>query len=317
MTSTRLLKVLVPAAVAALTMAACSGGSDAGADAASPSGSDSGSAAAESDDGAADSADPIRIGVVGAADEQWEVFTTQAAAAGLEVEIVDFSDYQIPNRALADGELELNQFQHLQFLADFNVNTGEDLQPIGATAVYPLHLYATAFTDVADLPDGATIAVPNDPTNLARALLNLQQAGLIELADGGNSFSTETDVLDSSRVEVVPVDAAQTATTLVGGSVDAAIINNDFVAKAGLSEENILYADDPAGDAAKPYINVFAARGEDKDNPDYLKLVEIWHSPEVEEAATRDSGGLAIFTTNPGAELQQVLADIQSNATAS
>ncbi|WP_313558446.1 MetQ/NlpA family ABC transporter substrate-binding protein [Miniimonas arenae] len=228
---------------------------------------------------------------------------------------MNFTDYQIPNQALADGELELNQFQHLQFLANFNLKTGNDLQPIGATAVYPLNLYSTEYDDVADIPDGAQIAVPNDATNLARALLNLQQAGLITLRDGGTSFSAAADVIaDESRVTVTPVDAAQTAAALTSGSVAAAIINNDFVGKAGLTDDDIVYADDPSGDAAKPYINVFAARAEDSGNETYLKLVEIWHDPEVEAAATEDSGGLAIFKNNEAGELQDILADIQANA---
>ena len=298
MTSRRLVKLLAPATIVALLMTACAGDGKDGSDGAS-------------------GGDTIRIGVVGAADSQWTVFMEKAAAEGLQVEIVDFSDYQVPNRALADGELDLNQFQHLQFLADFNVNTGSDLQPIGATAVYPLNLYSLEYASVEEIPDGATIAVPNDATNLARALLNLQQAGLIELADGGNSFSTEADVLPGSRVEVVPVDAAQTATNLQGGSVQAAVINNDFVSKAGLTDDDIVYPDDPTGDAIKPYINIFVARAEDKDDADYLKLVEIWHDPEVEAAVTEDSGGLAIFVDTPAAELQQILADIEANAPAS
>ncbi|WP_108717571.1 MetQ/NlpA family ABC transporter substrate-binding protein [Miniimonas sp. S16] len=294
---TRRLPVLVTAAVAALAMAACaapgSGGSD-----------------SDATDGGT-----IRIGVIGASDTQWDVFTQKAEEEGIDVEIVNFTDYQIPNQALADGELELNQFQHLQFLANFNLKTGNDLQPIGATAVYPLNLYSTEYDDVADIPDGAQIAVPNEATNLARALLNLQQAGLITLRDGGTSFSAAADVIaDESRVTVTPVDAAQTAAALTSGSVAAAIINNDFVGKAGLTDDDIVYADDPSGDAAKPYINVFAARAEDSGNETYLKLVEIWHDPEVEAAATEDSGGLAIFKNNEAGELQDILADIQANA---
>lgn len=300
MSTSRLRKLLVPAAIAALTLTACSGGTADG----------QGDASSESGSG-----EVVKIGVVGAADSQWEVFTETAAAEGIEVEIVDFADYQIPNQALADGELDLNQFQHLQFLANFNVNTGNDLQPIGATAIYPLNLYSKEYTDLADLPEGAQVAVPNDATNLARALLNLQQAGLITLRDGGNSFSAEADILtDSSKVSVIAVDAAQTAVALASGSVAAAVINNDFVDDAGLTQDNVIYADDPSGDAAKPYINIFAARAEDVDNPTYLKLVEIWHRSEVADAVTVDSGGLAIFKDNPTSELQEILAEIQQNA---
>lgn len=299
--SRRLALALVPAVAVTLAMSACSS---------SGSSTDADSASAE----AGADGTTVKIGVVGAADEQWQVFADAAAKAGIDVDVVNFSDYQVPNRALADGEIDLNQFQHLQFLANSNIASGNDLQPIGATAVYPLNVYSIEYTDVAEIPDGAEVAVPNDATNLARALLTLQAAGLIELRDGGDSFSAAADVLPSSRVKVTPVDAAQTATALAQGSVAAAVVNNDFVAKGGLSEENIVFADDPSGESAQPYYNVWVSRAEDADNPTYLELVEIWHSPEVEEAATRDSGGLAIFVDAPAAKLQDILATITSNA---
>ncbi len=289
MSNRRHLRLLVPAvAVLGLTLAAC------------------GAPGSSSED------DVVVIGVMGAADSQWEVFADQANEAGIEVEIKDFSNYQLLNPGLTEGELDLNQFQHLQFLADYNDNTGEDLVPIGATAVYPLNVYSTEFTSVDDIPEGSSVAVPNDATNLARALLNLQDAGLITLRDGGNSFSTEADVLPESKVTVTAVDAAQTAIALTSGSVQAAVINNDFVADANLTTENVVFADEATGPEAEPYINIFAAAPDEKDNETFLKLVEVWHSPEVQEAVTADSGGLAIFNTTSAADLQQILADIQS-----
>ena len=185
-------------------------------------------------------ANPIRIGVVGSADEHWPIFEEKAEAAGIYIELKDFSDYNQPNPALTDKELDLNQFQHLLYLANYNVSAGEDLTPIGATAVYPLGVYSNEYQDVKDIPTGSQIAIPNDPTNLSRSLLVLQDAGLLKLRDGGSAFSTEADVLkDDSTVEVVAVDAAQTAVALSSGSVAASVINNDFVgsvAKIGGSQ---------------------------------------------------------------------------------
>ncbi len=144
-----------------------------------------GDTAGSSDDGA--TTETVKIGVVGAGDPYWETFTEAAADEGIDVEIVNFDSYDQPNPALAAGELDLNQFQHIIYLATYNVAAGEDLQPIGATAIYPLGLYSTKYDDVADIPAGETIAVPNDESNQARALLVLQSAGLIELKDGGRS----------------------------------------------------------------------------------------------------------------------------------
>jgi len=253
--------------------------------------------------------DPVRIGVVNAADDQWTIFEEKAEEAGIAVEIIDLGDYTLPNPALTQGELDLNQFQHLQFLAEYNVNSGEDLTPIGATAVYPLSLFSTKHDSVDAIPEGAEIAVPNDPTNLARALLVLQEAGLVELADGGSSSSTEADVLDSSRVTVTPVDATQTATNLE--SIDGAVVNNDFITDASLNPEDALFSDNAESEGAAPYINVWVARAEDKDDETFLELVEISHDAEVEDALQEAAGGSAFIANQSAEELAEILAGIE------
>ncbi|PWD49553.1 methionine ABC transporter substrate-binding protein [Serinibacter arcticus] len=294
--SSKHLRVLVPAiAAAGLMMTAC----------AAP-GSSSG--------GDTDSDAPITIGVVNAADAQWTIFTEKAAEEGIEVEITNFSDYQLPNKALDEGTLDLNQFQHLQFLAQFNVATDSELVPVGATAVFPLGLYATEYTDPADIPEGSDIAIPNDETNQARALLVLQEAGLLTLRDGGNSFSTVNDVIaEESTVTVTAVDAAQTAIALQSGSVAAAIINNDFVGDAGLTAEDAIFNDDPSSPASEPYINIWVASADQADDERFATLVDLWHTEEVEAAALEESGGTAVFTNTSPEELQEILAGIEEN----
>jgi D-methionine transport system substrate-binding protein len=257
--------------------------------------------------------DPVRIGVVNSGDDYWTTFTDLAEDEGISVELVNFSDYQLPNQGLTDGDLDLNQFQHLQFLANYNTATGSDLTPIAATAVYPLGLYSLKHDSVEEIPDGGEIAIPNDDTNQARALLVLQEAGLVTLRDGGSAFSTPADVLeDESKVTVTPVDAAQTALALQ--DVDASIINNDFVGDADLTSEDAIFSDDPDSSAAEPYINVWVARGADADNEVFQQLVEIYHSPEVEEGVLEASGGTGVIKDNPASELQEILAGIQEDA---
>jgi D-methionine transport system substrate-binding protein len=256
--------------------------------------------------------DPIRIGVVSAGEDYWEAFTQAAAEEGITVEIVSFSDYQLPNQGLTDGDLDLNQFQHLQFLAGYNVASGQDLTPVGATAVYPLALYSTKHGSVEEIPDGGEIAIPNDETNQARALLVLQEAGLLTLRDGGNSFSTPADVVaEDSKVTVTPVDAAQTALALQ--DVDASIINNDFVGDAGLTTDDALFSDDPDSEAAQPYINVWVARAEDAEDEKVAQLIDIFHTPEVEEGVLEASGGTGVIKDNEPAELQGILDEIEAN----
>jgi D-methionine transport system substrate-binding protein len=295
-THRRAIGTLGALAAVALTLTAC----------APPGSSDADEAAA----GGAE--DPVRIGVVSAGEEYWDTFAQAAQDAGIEVEIVNFSDYQLPNQGLTDGDLDLNQFQHLQFLAGYNVNAGADLTPIGATAVYPLALYSTEHAAVEDIPEGGEVAIPNDDTNQARALLVLQEAGLITLADGGNSFSTPADVIaEESTVTVTPVDAAQTALALQ--DVDASIINNDFVGDAGLTEDDALFTDDPDSAAAEPYINVWVSRAEDADDETFAQLIDIYHTPEIEEAVLKASGDTGVIKDNDAAELQRILDDIETN----
>ena len=252
----------------------------------------------------------VRIGVVGAGDPYWETYREAAADEGIEVELVDFSEYTQPNPALAAGELDLNQFQHIIYLATYNVQADDDLQPIGATAIYPLGLYSTQYDSVEAIPDGSRVAVPNDESNQARGLLVLQSAGLIELKDGGSVFSTVADVLPESKVEVEALDAAFTATSLP--DVAAAIINNDFVEDAGLSFEDAIATDDPSDPNAFPYINIFAAKAEDADNPTYQKLVEIYQSTQdVLDGVVEASGGTAVLVKTPVDELIASLSDVE------
>lgn len=257
-----------------------------------------------------ESGEVVRIGVVNSGDEYWETFTETAADEGIEVEIVNFTEYTQPNPALAAGELDLNQFQHVIYLATYNVQSDDDLQPIGSTAIYPLGLYSTQYESVDDIPEGSTVAVPNDESNQARGLLVLQSAGLIELADGGSIFSTVADVLPESKVKVEALEASFTATSLP--DVAAAIVNNDFLADAGLTADDAIAQDDPTDPAAIPYINIFAAKAEDADNPTYLKLVEIYQeTQEILDGVVEASGGTAVLVQTPVEDLVASLAEVE------
>lgn len=260
--------------------------------------------------------DVVTIGVTGKGDAQWEPFVEAAADAGITVELVDFGSYDQPNPALAEGELDLNQFQHIIYLAQYNEAAGEDLQPIGTTAIYPLGLYSTKYDDVDSIPDGETIAVPDDAANLARSLLVLQSAGLVELKSGGSPFSDLADVDEThSRVKVTTLEAALTPTSLP--DVAAAIINNDFVADAGLSADDAIAQDDPEDPNALPYVNIFAARAEDADDETYLKLVEIYQTDaDVQAGLQESSGGTAVPLQTPAKDLVASLEKVQEDVAA-
>ncbi|SDJ89794.1 D-methionine transport system substrate-binding protein [Cryobacterium psychrotolerans] len=260
--------------------------------------------------------DVVTIGVVGASDPYWADYKQAAADEGIEVDIVDFADYPQPNPALTEGEIDLNQFQHIVYLADYNVSTKQDLAPIGATAIFPLGLYSTRVKNVDGIKKGDTVAVPNDPSNLSRALLVLQSAKLIVLTGGGSIFSTLDDIdTKKSKVSVKALDASLTATSLP--DVAAAVINNDFVEKAGLKFSDAIAKDDPTDPNALPYVNVFAARAEDKDNKTYKKLVEIFQeSKKVQAGVLAVSGGSAEMVTTPVSELEKSLSTVENDTAA-
>jgi D-methionine transport system substrate-binding protein len=297
--------VVVIAIVVAISIAVSSGSNSS-----DSAGSTAGDGAITEGRGSPD--EPVKIGVVGASDPYWELYKDAAADAGISVEIIDFTDYAQPNPALTEGDLDLNQFQHIIYLAQYNESAGQDLAPVGATAIYPLGLYSTKYTSLDDIQEGETVAVPSDASNLARALLVLQAAGLVELKDGGSPFSTVDDVLDTSKVEVITLEAALTPTSLP--DVAAAVINNDFVEDADLSFDDALATDDPADASAQPYINIFAARAEDKNDKVLLELVDIFQNTQaVTDGVLEVSGGSAVLVTTPVGELEESLATVQES----
>ncbi|MCT1458409.1 MetQ/NlpA family ABC transporter substrate-binding protein [Aestuariimicrobium sp. p3-SID1156] len=255
---------------------------------------------------------PITIGVVGASQEQWTVFTKKAEEAGIKVEIKDFTDYTTENPAVKDGSLDANQFQHLLYLARYNKDQNADLVPIASTAIYPLALYSKKHTKLEDIPQGAQIAVPNDETNKSRALHVLAEAKLLKLKDGTGVIAAEEDIdTAASKVKVSPMDAQQTVTAL--SSIDGAVVNNDFVADAGLDPKKALFSDDASSKAAEPYINVFVVRKADANNETLLKLGKLFADKDVRAALAKDSGGSAVFVDKTPEELQKILAEVTAS----
>lgn len=258
----------------------------------------------------------VTIGVADAAQPYWKTYSALVKKRlNVQIKLVNFADYSQPNPALSQGQIDLNQFQHIEFLADYNVSNHDTLQPVGATAVYPLSLYSLKYTSPADLPVDAQVAIPNDAINQARGLLVLQAAGLITLKNGGTAFSSTADIL-THKVDVLAIDAAQTAVALQNGSADASIVNNNFAVDAKLPVTNVIYHDDPASAVAAPYVNIFAARAKDAANPLYQKLVDLYHDATVEEQVQKANSGTAVFRTTSAQELQAELKKVEADAEA-
>lgn len=266
---------------------------------------------------------PVVIGVVGATDPQWVEFEKEAKEQGIYVQIKDFQDYTSENPALSDGSLDMNEFQHLLYLANYNVKNNDDLQPIGGVAIYPLGVYSGVddsgklkYTDISQIPAGSTVAIPNDETNQARALGVLKAAGLITLKGDWTAFTIPQDVdTAASKVKVVPMKAEQIANSLKSDpSIAAGVINNDYVADAGLKATDAIYQDDAESEESRPYINVFVVRKDDVDVDVYKKCVEIFQSKAVLDKLSENSDGTAVFADDFTAkQLQGYLADIEQD----
>ena len=227
--------------------------------------------------------------------DYWDVVVENALEQeGIEIELVLFSDYNQPNEALQNGSLDLNATQGYPFLFSWNDENNGTITPIGNTLITPLGLYSDKHTSVEDIPDGGTIAIPNDPSTYGRALQALEIAGLIDVDEAAGIFPEEKDILDNPKdLEFELLDPAMAAVVLQ--DVDAAIINTGFASDAGLKVSDAIFADAHNLDNVNPmYINVIAAREEDKDNPLYLKIVELFQTDEIAEIIKESSDGSLI-----------------------
>ncbi len=236
----------------------------------------------------------VKIGVTGTDGEVWPILKEKAKAEGIEIELIEFSDYTLPNQALADGEIDINSFQHIAFLSQFNEENDLDLVPIGATIIAPMGLYSEKIKDVSELKDGDQIAIPDDPSNQARALKLLESAGLITLADDFGLFGDPSKIVENPKnLDILPIVAQQTPRVLP--DVAASVINNGVAGQAGFDPVNDpIYVEDGNDPNTLPYVNIFAARAEDKDNEIYQKLVELYHDEEVVKAVEADTNGGSI-----------------------
>lgn len=252
----------------------------------------------------------VKIGTTDADQKAWSVFEDLAADNGITLDIVQFSDYAPVNEALAQGEIDLNKFQHILYLATYNEASGNDLKVLSTTEIYPLALFWKDH-DSLDGIEGTEVAIPNDDSNQGRAINVLVQADLITLKDGADELAPSPADIDeaASKVKVVPVDASQTTSAYKEGR--PAIINNSWLERAGIEPKQAIFQDDPASEQGEPYINVFAARAEDLDNPTYNRLAELWNSAEVAAAVQEDSRGTAVAVERSRDDANAILARLQ------
>jgi D-methionine transport system substrate-binding protein len=222
----------------------------------------------------------IRVGVTaGPHAEVMEQVKKVAAGKGLDIKVVEFSDYVIPNQALASKDLEANSFQHEPYLKNQISKTGWKLVKVGNTIASLMGFYSTKYKNFADLPNGATLGIPNDPTNGARALQILVSNGIIKLRDPNSVTAGVIDISDNpKKFKFVELDAAQLSRSLP--DVDAAAVNGNYALQAGLNPATDTLIKEPA---ENPWVNILAVREEDTDKPWVKTLLESYHSEPVKQ----------------------------------
>ncbi|MDY3014697.1 MAG: MetQ/NlpA family ABC transporter substrate-binding protein [Evtepia sp.] len=205
------------------------------------------------------------------------------AKQGINLEVTEYSDYVIPNTAVEDGELDANFFQHITYMEDSNASKGTHLVNAGNIHYEPMGIYAGKTTDLNNIPDGATIAVPNDATNEGRALLLLQDLKLIEINPDAGLNATPNDITSNPKnLKFKELDAAMLAQTRE--DVDLSIINSNFAIQGGLDPKtDALASEDPQSDAAKAYTNIIAVKEGNENNEAIKALVAALQTEKVKE----------------------------------
>ena len=206
------------------------------------------------------------------------------ADEGYTLDIVIYDDYVLPNKALADGELDANYFQHTPYLNSFNASNGTDLVAAASIHYEPFGLYGNGVASVADVKEGATIVIPADDSNETRALLLLKQEGLIDLPEGANAADgvTTLDITDNHGYNIVTVQADTVAAQFNNGDEGSlAVINGNYALAAGLSSSDALAVEDASGDAAQTYANIIAVRNGDENSAKTQALIKALETDDV------------------------------------
>lgn len=222
------------------------------------------------------------------------------AEQGYDLQITIYDDYVLPNKALADGELDANYFQHTPYLDSYNESNGTDLVPAALIHYEPFGLYGNGVASVADAKEGAAIVIPADDSNETRALLLLRQEGLIDLTEGANAHDgvTVLDIVDDHGFKITAVQADTVAAQFANGDAGSlAVINGNYALAAGLNANDALAVEDASGDAAQTYANIVAVRSGEENSEKIQALVNALKTDEVKKFIEEKYSGavVAIF----------------------
>ncbi|WP_409294569.1 MetQ/NlpA family ABC transporter substrate-binding protein [Peribacillus sp. SCS-26] len=255
-----------------------------------------------SSSGSGEETKTVKLGISGSDTRVWDFISKKAEKEGIKIEIVKFSDYVQPNMALAEGEIDANSFQTVAYFNEFKKEHNLDLSAVGTTVLAPMGLFSNKVKSPKEIGKGDEIAVPNDVTNLGRALLLLQKAGLIQLKEGFDGKGGLENITEDNGIKITPVTAAQTPRAL--DDVAASIINNGIAVDAGLNpKEDPIFREDKT---AVPYVNIIASQSDRKNDKTLKRLVEIYQSKSVSDFIKKTYKGATIPTKLPVKEIENL-----------
>ena len=242
----------------------------------------------------------VTVGVVGQTNQDEKIWNQVKKTAkekyGVTVKIKNFTDYNQPNKALQNGEIDLNSFQHKAFLNAWNKANKGTLVPIGNTVIAPIRLYSYKYKNINELPKNATIAVPNDASNESRALYVLKNAGLISFKKGTGKLATIADIDKNPKdLKIKELGAEQIARSL--NDVDAAVVNNTYAIPAKLGDKQTIYTE-PLNKDSEQWINVIVANKKDKDNEAYKAVVKSYQTDAVKKLIHKAYGNSEVTAWN-------------------
>lgn len=219
-----------------------------------------------------------------------EAAKEELAAKGINLEIVEFTDYVQPNLATESGDLDANYFQHQPYLDSFNEEQGTNLVSIGQVHFEPMAIYAGTVTDLSAIPEGTKVGIPNDGTNGGRALLLLEANGLIKLNPEAGISATKLDIVENPlNLEIIDMEAAQLPLSL--GDLGIAVINGNYAMQNGLTSADSLAIESADSEAAKTYGNIVAVKAGNENAPGLAELMEVLQGPAIAEFINSTYGG--------------------------
>jgi D-methionine transport system substrate-binding protein len=241
-----------------------------------------------------------------------------AAEKGLDVEWVNVNDWVLPNTELVAGSVDGNAFQHILYLSNFNVQNDADLTPVFSTVITQWGIFSATLGDLAEIPDGGRIAIPEDPSNGGRALFILEAAGFIEVADDAGEFPTLDDVESNPKnLELVPIAALTIPQQFDDPSLSAVVVGTSYFDPAqGIGTEDALYLDDSLDEKNLPYVNTVVTTADHADDPAWKILEEAYADPRVAEALLEENKGSTVLVKVDVETLRAKLADLEELAKA-